>query len=82
MFLLACSAQFVRRQFWATSVNFCRNRPELSADKCTEHASKKTRPSLHSPDFLLLEKVAIQLAAMSVNRYFPNRGLRLLAEMR
>ena len=30
---------------WTTSLGLCGNRPESSADKCTEHASKKIRPS-------------------------------------
>ena len=55
IFCLACSVHFVRRRFWATSLGFCRNRPESSADKMyraceTKDQTLKKIRTLYCPD--------------------------------
>ena len=45
IFLLACSVHYVRRRFWALSTKSHRSCPNRPWTKCTDHASKKIRPS-------------------------------------
>ena len=50
LFVLACAVPFVRWRLWALSTKYQRSRPNCRLTQCTEHASKKIRPS-RRPNF-------------------------------